>query len=235
MKHFAEILEDIKNTGAEIDTLQAEETRLHNEWANLYDLRAKHEKHLSLLDRINETAARTIDLKIARELMRHNAKLALFHDVMPVAVEVWQNYAGKAYGPKTESKIMDEIQQKTGARVCVVTRYEQEEITIYHASMRGYKITCGLGMTSDKKDHLRLLVDNKLTPKPFEAFSVWYEKTTYYDDIPAAVEQMKKLYADVVEKKRELEHACSLFNAYAVEGIDSVYRHTNIYDKINVH
>lgn len=188
-----------------------------------------------LMQAISEKEKALHTLQIEHELMRHNAKIALFHDVMPVAVEVWQKYAGKAYGPKTENKIMDEIQQKTGARVCVATRYEQEEITIFPDGLRGYNITCGLCMTSDKKGHLRLLVDNKITPQPLEAFSIWYEKTTYFDDIPAAVEQMKKLYADVVEKKRELEHACSLFNAYAVDGIASVYRHTNIYDKINVH
>lgn len=188
-----------------------------------------------LMQAISEKETALYTLQLEHELMRHNAKIALFHDVMPVAVEVWQKYAGKAYGPKTESKIMCEIQQQTGARVCVVTRYNQEEITISPNGLHGYSITCGLCMASDKNDRLRLLVGNKITPQPLEAFGIWYEKTTYFDDIPAAVEQIKKLYADVVEKKRELEHACSLFNTYAVEGIESVYRHTNIYDQINVH
>lgn len=235
MKNFAEILEDIKNTGAEIDTLNTEETRLHDEWAHLYDLRERHEKHLSLLDRINETATRAMDLKIARELMKNNACVALYHDVLPVVLEVLQQYAGKPYGEKTEKKIADTIHEKTGCRAYIRSRYGNDEICIYPAVFGNtYNITCGPHPNADREKQEHLLNGNKINPLPLESFSLWYIPTNYIEDIPAAVEALKRLRAAAVEKQKELATICSAYNSIARGGIEHIYKDKVICDRFTL-
>ena len=235
MKHFAEILEDIKNTGAAIDTLKAEETHLHNEWANLDDLRTKHEKRLSLLDRINDTAARTMDLKIACELMKNNACVALYHDVLPVVLEVLQKYAGKPYGEKTEKKIADTIHEKTGCRAYIRSRYGNDEICVYPDVFGNtYNITCGPHPNADREKQEHLLNENKINPLPLESFSLWYIPTNYIDDIPAAVAELKRLRASAVEKQKELATICSAYNSIARGGMEHIYKDKAICDRFTL-
>lgn len=235
MKHFTEILEDIKNTGAEIEKLEAEETRMYDELDSIDDLRERHAKRLSLMDRISETVERIMNLKIARELMKNNACVALYHDVLPVVLEVLQKYSGKPYGEKTEKKIADTIHEKTGCRAYIRSRYGNDEICIYPDVFGNtYNITCGPHPNADREKQEHLLNGNKINPLPFESFSLWYIPTNYIDDIPAAVEELKRLRAAAVEKQKELATICSAYNSIARGSMEHIYKDKAIFDRFTL-
>lgn len=232
MKHFAEILEDINAIGNEIDAAQAEENALNARWMDLDDLREKHAAHQSLLDNIAAVAARIVDLKIARELMKNNACVALYHDVLPVVLEVLQKYKNKPYGEKTEKKIADEIQARTNCRAYIRTRYGNDEICIYPSVFGNtYNITCGPHPNVDREKQEYLLSGNKINPIPFESFSLWYIPTNYIDDIPAAVAELKRLRAEAVSKQKELATICSAYNSIARGGLEHIYKDKAIFER----
>lgn len=235
MKHFTEILEDIKNTGAEIEKLQADEKRLYDELDLIADLRERYTKRLAMMERINETANRAIDLKIARELMKNNACVALYHDVLPVALEVLQKYSGKPYGDKTRDKIAQEVKARTGSRAYIGSRYGNDEINIYPDVFGNtYNITCGPHPNANREKQEHLLHGNKINPLPFESLALWYIPTNYIDDVPAAVEELKRLRAAAVEKQKELATICSAYNSIARGGLAHIYNDKAIFDRFTL-
>lgn len=235
MKHFTEILEDIKNTGAEIEKLEAEEKRLYDALDLIADLRERHTKRLAMMERINETANRAMDLKIARELMKNNACVALYHDVLPVVLEVLQKYSGKPYGDKTRDKIAQEVKARTGSRAYIGSRYGNDEINI-HPDVFGntYHITCGPHPNANRDKQEYLLNGNKINPLPFESLALWYIPTNYIDDVPAAVEELKRLRAAAVEKQKELATICSAYNSIARGGMEHIYKDKSIFDRFTL-
>lgn len=234
MKHFNEIMEELKANAAEISTAEAEETKLHLAWMNVDDYEEKLEKFHALEEKIAAISAHVVDLKIARELMKNNACVALFHDALPVVLEVLQKYNGKPYGEKTEKKIADEIQEKTGARAYIRSRYGTDEISIYPIGVCGgndFNITCGPRPNADREKQEHLLNGNKINALPFESFTLWYIHNDYIEDIPAAVEELKRLRALAVEKQNELGKICGAYNAIARAGLSPIYKDKAIYER----
>ena len=72
--------------------------------------------------------------KIKLMLQEDNVKLALFDDVVPVLVEVWNKWANKPLGEKTREKIQKEIQERFDNNIfCYISNdyyYCNERITI---------------------------------------------------------------------------------------------------------
>lgn len=235
MKHFTEILEDINNTGEEIKKLEAEEMRLYDALDSIADRRERYAKRLSMMERINETANRAMDLKIARELMKNNACVALYHDVLPVVLEVLQKYSGKPYGDKTRDKIAQEVKARTGSRAYIGSRYGNDEINIYPDVFgNAYNITCGPHPNADREKQEYLLNGNQINPLPFESLALWYIPTNYIDDVPAAVEELKRLRAAAVEKQKELATICSAYNSIARGGMEHIYKDKSIFDRFTL-
>lgn len=232
MKHFPEILDDIKTISAEIEAAEAEEKRLTASWSGLDDIRARHDAHMQLAQRISDAAARANDLRIMRRLLQNNARVALYHDVLPVVLEVLQKYAGKPYGDKTRDKIAQEVKARTGSRAYIGSRYGNDEINIYPDVFgNAYNITCGPRVTAVKDEQPRLLNGNRIQPQPFDVFSLWYIKTNYVDDVPAAVAELKRLHALAFEKQEKLGRICSEFNAIACDGIEHIYKDKPIFSR----
>lgn len=68
------------------------------------------EEHHEVADIGIEARIRRIENKILYE----NARIALYEEVMPKALEVWNKYVGKPYGEKTKEKIKNEVKDATG-------------------------------------------------------------------------------------------------------------------------
>jgi hypothetical protein len=72
--------------------------------------------------------------KIKLLLQKDNIKLALFDDVVPVLVEVWNKYANKQLGERTREKIRNEVQERLDNNIfCYIANdyyYCNERITI---------------------------------------------------------------------------------------------------------
>ena len=146
--------------------------------------------------------------------------VALFNEIVPVITEVLNKYSGKPYGEKTRSKISEEINERCGVR-CYITGkyYSSDEITIY-TGLNDYNISLGYPGNSE----LKFLIDNKIQAVEPEQLQLYYIKRDYFEDIPAAIKEMKKAYKKAVEKQKELEILCDAFNHFAVDGIDRIYK-----------
>lgn len=236
MKTFEEIMKQIKTTFDMIDKSKENEKRLEAEWMKETDLMKHHETRKGLETEWSNACETTRDLYLTVRLLQNNARIALFHDVMPVLLEVLAKYKGKPYGEKTREKIAKEVEERTGARAYIGTKYNQDEISIF--STRGfgntYSITAGTKYNAETKEYNRILIDNKIQVLPIECFEVWYIISEYFEDIPAAVAEMKELYKKAFEMQKELDNVCSAFNKYAVEGIESIYCNKTIYERLMV-
>lgn len=231
MKTFNEILKDIEAIRKAIDKSESNEKRLEAEWTTILDMKECHEKRKALEAEWSAAGQETKDLYLSLRILKNNARIALFNDVMPVLLEVLGKYKGKPYGEKTRDKIAKEIEEKAGARAYILTKYNQDEIT---SSCYGndYSITIGTKYIEGKQD--RILIDNKIQLVPLENFCLWYIKDKYISDVPAAIADMKELYSKAVSMQKELDKVCSAFNKYAVDGIEPIYCDKRIFERMLV-
>ena len=236
MKTFKEIMKQIETTFDMIDKSKENEKRLEAEWMKETDRMKRHETRKGLEAEWSKAEETTRDLYLTVRLLQNNARVALFHDVMPVLLEVLAKYKGKPYGEKTRAKIAQEVEERTGAKAYIGTKYNQDEISIFPAWGFGntYSITAGPKYNPATKEYNRMLIDNKIQVLPLECFSIWFIKSEYVEDIPAAVAEMKEHYKKAVEMQKELSAICSAFNKYAVEGIESIYCDKRIYERLMV-
>ena len=237
MKKFEEVMQEIEAIRAAIEESETAEKEIEANLIHEDKRAARHEVVAALIDNLAVTQARSKDLRIAFHLMQNNARVALYAECVPTLLAILEKYKGKPYGEKTRAKIADEMEAATGARVYIETRYNHEEVVIYPASSFGrhgnYQIECGPVFDSTTGNYKRLLIDNKIQSLSVSDFSLWYIKTDFVEDIPAAIAKMKEAHARAVQIKRELDAACKDFNAYAVQGIEEL-NERRIYDKIMV-
>jgi len=226
MKTYNEILKEIENVKKELKKAEEAESKLINEITTAESWERKKEIKKSLFDKITKAASKKEDLNITIKLLKNNARVALFHEAMPVVVETLGKYKNKPYGEKTRQKISDEIKEKTGCRCYVGNRYGDTDINIF-PEQYGYEIVAG---TNNKK----ILIENKIQPVGAEDIKLYYIKNTYIEDIPAAITEMRTAYAKAVETQKELEKICDQFNAYAVEGITPIYKDKYIYERFTI-
>ena len=201
MKTFEEIMKQIETTFGMINKSKENEKRLEAEWMKETDLMKRHETRKGLEAEWSKACETTRDLYLTVMLLQNNARVALFHDVMPVLLEVLAKYKGKPYNEKTRAKIAQEVKERTDARAYIDTKYNQDYVDIFPAVGFGntYSITARPKYNSETKEHARMLIDNKIQVLPLECFEVWYIISEYFEDIPAAVAEMKEHYKKAVE------------------------------------
>ena len=230
MQNVSEIMLEISATYKEIAEAEKREKDLTSQYMRASDFLARVEKHKELSAQLVEAAERVRDLKISVALLKNNAKLALFAEVVPVALEVLAKYNGKPYGEKTREKISTEIKNRTGCLFWIGDRYGSNEYRICPVDRYGFDIT--VGTRRENGQSKPLLVDNKIQLVTVDDLTVQYINKHYFEDIPATVQEMRKAHARAVEIQKELGEACSAFNAFAVDGIEHIYKDKHIYPSI---
>lgn len=232
MKKYVEILEEIKRTGEAIRAAEARENELVESYMKVCDLRERHQARKAVENEMNENSQHKKDLELTRKILKNNAKVALFNDVLPVALEILKKYSGKPYGEKTREKIAEEVKAATNCRFYIGSRYGSHSFEVYPVDTLGndYNISCGTEYTNGNKKSL--LIDNKIQLVTFEEIALYYISRDYVEDIPHRVEELKQLYKEAVAKQKELETICSCFNALAVGDIPHIYKDKNIYENM---
>lgn len=138
MKKYFEIMEEIKKARAEMtDTAKTEkeiervaylETASNGTPEEKETARAAFKK---ACDKLTEETNRNNDLKIKIEILKENAKQALFSECIETICTVWNKYEGKPHGEKTAQKIRDELKEATGHRVIIGNKWDDARIAIY--------------------------------------------------------------------------------------------------------
>lgn len=234
MKKHIEILEEIKRTGEAIRAAEAKETELVESYMQVCDLRERHQARKAIENEMNENSQRKKDLEITRKILKNNAKVALFNDVLPVALEILKKYSGKPYGEKTRDKIAEEVKAATNCRFYISSRYGSHSFEVYPVDAFGndYNISCGTEYTDGNKKPL--LLDNKIQLVTFDEIALYYISREYVEDIPEHIKELKTLYREAVAKQKELETVCNKYNALAVGDIQHIYKDKNIYENMQI-
>lgn len=234
MKKFIEILDDIKQTNEAIKAAEAQENKLVESYMTVCDLRERHEARKAVENEMLENSERKKDLELTRKILKNNAKIALFNEVLPVALEILKKYSGKPYGEKTREKIAEEIKAATNCRLYIGSRYSSQSFEIYPAESCGYdyNISCGTKYTDGNKKPL--LIGNKIQLVTFDELELYYISNDYVEDVPRRVKELKAVYKEAVAKQKELEHICNRFNALAVGDIPYIYSNKTLYAEMQV-
>ena len=234
MKKYVEILEEIKRTGEDIRAAEAREKELVESYMKICDLRDRHDARKAAEKGMMTASEEKKNLQITIKILKNNAKIALFNEVLPVALEVLKKYSGKPYGEKTRQKINDEVRAATNCSFYIDSRYGSQSFEVYPVNSFGndYNISCGTEYTDGSKKPL--LIDNKIQLVTFDEIGIYYIAREYVADLPQRVEAIKAAHLEAVAKQDELRAACSRFNSLAVGDIDRIYYDKNIYKNMTI-
>lgn len=234
MKTFNAILEEINATREAIKAAELAQEKLVDSYMAICDIRERRAQKKASEDKICKSETNIQDLKITVEILKNNARVSLFHEVLPVAIEVLQKYNGKPYGEKTREKISAEICEKTGARLYISQRYGSGTYEVYPTFGFGndYNITIAPKYVDGKQPPL--LVDNKVSVCDADAFDLCYISSEYVHDIPGRIANLKKIYAEAAELQEKLRGICSDYNSIAVGNLPQIYAEQRIYNKMAI-
>lgn len=234
MKTFNEIQKDIEKAYQTIKENNKKIDELVNTYSNIMGFKEKIAQKRAVEKDMCKLNEEIKDLTITIKILNSNAKIALFNEVMPQALEVLAKYKNKPYGPKAEQKIKDEIKEKTNCSFYINERYNSQEYHIIPLEFRGntYNIECGPKFENGEQK--KLLINNKIQVVEFEELSLYYTSKEYIENIPQRIKQLKKLYKKAVEKQKELDTVCGEFNSLAVGNIKHIYSDKRIYENIDI-
>lgn len=234
MKTFNEIQKDIEKAYQTIKENNKKIDELVNTYSNIMGFKEKIAQKRAVEKDMCKLNEEIKGLTITIKILNNNAKIALFNEVMPKALEVLAKYKNKPYGPKTEQKIKDEIKEKTNCSFYINERYNSQEYHIIPLEFSGntYNIECGPKFENGEQK--KLLINNKIQVVEFEELSLYYTSKEYIENIPQRIKQLKKLYKKAVEKQKELDTVCFEFNSLAVGNIKHIYSDKRIYENIDI-
>lgn len=234
MMKFNAILEEIKRTSAAISAAEAKGKELANSYINFDSLKDRHNRYKAIEADLAANEEHLRHLKISRHILKSNACVALFNEVLPVLVEVLEKYKGKPYGEKTKQKISDEVQNRAGCRAYIGSRYSSQTVEFYPVNSYGNDYNISIGTKYNNGQCSKFLIDNKIQAVPVEDLMLCYVSREYVEDIPARVAQLEKLHAEAVEAQAKLKEVCDAFNALAVGNIGHIYEDKRIYEHMEV-
>ena len=236
MKKFIDILEEIKQTRKAITAAEVRENELVESYMKLGDLRERHEARKAVENDLTKASEKKKDLQITLKILQSNARIALFNEVLPVALDILSKYAGKPYGEKTKQKVSDEVKDAINCRFYINSHYGSDSYSyeIYPVDGVGneYNISCGTEYTDGSKKPL--LVDNKIQIVTFDEIELYYISREYVENIPQRIADLKAAYVEAVAKQEELNAVCNRFNNLAVGDIGHIYSDKHIYTNMDI-
>lgn len=156
--------------------------------------------------------------QIKAELLKGNAKAALFAETIKKIVAIWNKYSGKKYGEKTRQAIRDEMSVAVGCFVWVNHNFGGEFEIIPKGGegceggcfpLNEYKITTGRrgsGFVPFVGE------DNKINILTAEEFCVFFENVEYIQDIDGHAKKLLKAHKAALEAQAALKLACEEYN-----------------------
>lgn len=225
MEKFNNILKEIGKTHQEIKEADKKEKALQSTYLNIINLKERHEKRKAVENDLVRLEEKKKDLQITIEILKSNAKISLFNEVMPTALEVLAKYKNKSYGPKTSEKIRNEIMEKTNCAFYINT--EMYNIIPLGFIGNTYNIDCCAKYIDGKQK--KLLEKNKIQVLDFNDLRLFSDSNYYIDDISQRIKEMKRLYKKAYEKQQELDGICKAFNKLTVGSIKHLYIYEYIF------
>lgn len=218
MKTYNEIRNEINETYRKLDVLKAEKREVEDDWYAM-----EFEQKKGTYKDYNEKLKSFKNLIQRNELMiqflNNNANYALYHEVMPIALEILKKYKNKPYGEKTKQKISDEVKEATGCRFYIHCRYgDNYEYDIYPTDCVGNTHSLMVYAGYIDGQCKKFLVDNKIQVVEMEDLRV-SGVSEYVENISEVIDQIYTIHAEALEKQKELDEICSKYNSLVVGNI----------------
>jgi hypothetical protein len=166
-------------------------------------------------------------LRIANKFLYDNARLALYADVMPIVLDVFRAYSGKAYGEKTKAKINDEIKARANCHVYIEQTSYSCYINVVPLNKDGYSdytwnykdFNVSARWTEGK--NTPILIDNKINPDALNLDN-WYltDCGEYTENATKAARDLMKKFEAVNKAWDSLVSTCGEFNKICPSGVD---------------
>lgn len=227
MKTYSEIRSEIKEIYKEMDLLKTEKLKVEDDW---YEMEFEQKKgtykdHLEKLESFKNLIQRN---ELTIQFLINNANYALYHEVMPVALEILKKYKNKPYGEKTRQKISDEVAALTGCRFYIHCRYGiNYEYDIYPTDCVGNTHSLMVYAGYIDGQCKPLMIDNKIQVIEMEDLRV-SSISEYIENISEVIDQIYAIHAEALAKQKELDEICSKYNSLVVGNIS----HLNAYARI---
>lgn len=234
MKKYNEILKEIENARASMrDTAKTEKE------LDLYTLRdalrngspeeieAARKTYKEAEARYIEECTHNDNIKIKIEILKDNAKQALFTEIIATICDIWNKYEGKQRGEKTAQKIRDEIKNATGYSVYINNRYDDAHIEIYfsHADRAPFANLEITPIWNGAKQPA--LIDNRIVKLNPENMRVYY-CGAYVDDVDAHAKALREAHAAAKAAEEAMKEAINTYNALTRGNIQRANTHEGI-------
>lgn len=218
MKKYTEILEEIKTARECItDTARAEkeiERAAFKESAangSAEEIEKARAAFNAACERLKEETNRNNDIEIKIQILKENAKQALFAENINAICDIWNKYENKPHGEKTAKKIRDEIKEKTGLFVIIGNKWDDAHITIYPtAGTNRDEITIAPRWNGEKQP--ALTQENKIKKLHPENLRVCY-CAEYVDDVNAHIKALKEAHAAALDALETYRAAIDKYNS----------------------
>lgn len=194
MKKYNEIANEIKAVNRQISELESLRCQRWHEFVEYEQL---------------------VDSQITQKILINNARVALFYQVMPVALEILTKYKNRPYGDKTRQKISDAVKEKTGCRFYIGRQYSTYTYNLYPDLGLGTSIDIQCGPKYVNGERVPLLINNKISVVMFDELELYYISAEYVENIPDRITELKKLHKQAVEMQQALHAVCESFNNLA--------------------
>ena len=217
MKKYVEIMEEIKTARAAItDTARTEKEIERAAFLETARDGSPEEKEIAraafrkACDKLTEETNRNNDIKIKIEILKENAKQALFTETIKTICDIWNKYENKPHGEKTAQKIRDELKAATGHRVYIGNKWDDAQITIYPgAGMHADEITiCPIWNGSEKQPALN---NNKIVKLYPEKMRVCY-CGEYVENVNDHISAIKEAHAGAIAALETYRAAVDKYN-----------------------
>lgn len=224
MKTFKELQKDLQQIRTEAREIEARDEKVTAKfkaisWEKRGDIKQ------SIFNELNAIKTARSDNRIAFEIVRNNACIALYNEVMPIILDTLKAFEGKIHGEKTAAKIRDELKEKTNCFVYIST-YELNISAIGNngAQSFDFKITvdCGYNTETGKRNCI-LTNENKIKVFPLESFTLCYISRKYIEDISSTIAELKKLREEAYQQQQILAEICEKYNDLTVGNLDHLY------------
>lgn len=216
MKKYTEILKEIKTLRESITDTERAEKEIKRAALKEADANGSQEEtekaraaFKAACERLQEEGNRNNDIKIKIEILKENAKQALFAENISDICTIWNKYENKPHGEKTAKKIHDEIKNKTGLSVYIGNRWDDAHITIYQNA--GYDNITIAPMWSGEKQPA-LTPENKIKKLHPENLKVCY-CAKYVDDVSEHISALKESHAAAIDALETYRAAIEKYNS----------------------
>lgn len=236
MKKYLEILEDIKNTKAQISNTAEKQKALEFELLkdaykngtpeDIERQKAAREKALKAYE---EETRKNSFLKIKIEILKDNAKQAFLSENINKICEIWNKYEGKPHGEKTAAKIREELRSATGYYISISNKWSDAHINIsfYNAPNAPAHNIEFIPRWNGSEYFAALSGDNKILKLNAERFGV-YLCGEYVEDIDAHAKKIQEAHQAAIVAKEAYQAAADAYNELTRGAVKRINTRENI-------